>query len=134
MRTGEYGYPNREWDRVLGPGYGRKGFANLCVSRLLDQQIELLAQLVLLGFLLLLYPGLPFLLNHAKDAILFEPDLVAIVVLLRELSASPSLIVLSHGDSLFVGATIVPYSLACKMLSGVKCKAVDFSMLLVDIV
>jgi NhaP-type Na+/H+ or K+/H+ antiporter len=73
-----------------------------------------------------------FLLSLTTSSILCATDPVAVVALLKELGASPTLTVQIQGESLLNdGTAIVLYTVAYDMLSGVTYDFADMSMFLV---
>merc|ERR1719183_2290053 len=74
----------------------------------------------------------PFLLSLTTSSILCATDPVAVVALLKELGASPSLTVQIQGESLLNdGTAIVLYTVAYDMLRGEQYDFADVSMFLV---
>eukprot|EP00928_Gymnodinium_smaydae_P023919 TRINITY_DN19542_c1_g1_i1.p1 TRINITY_DN19542_c1_g1~~TRINITY_DN19542_c1_g1_i1.p1 ORF type:complete len:1136 (+),score=198.70 TRINITY_DN19542_c1_g1_i1:54-3410(+) len=78
------------------------------------------------------YLGWPFLMSLTTGAILCATDPVAVVALLKELGASPTLTVQIQGESLLNdGTAIVLYTVAYQMLSGKSFDLSEIGMFLV---
>jgi len=83
------------------------------------------------GFLML-YLDWDFLLSLTTGSILCATDPVAVVALLKELGASPTLTVQIQGESLLNdGTAIVVYTIAYNMLSGVEYRTDELVLFLV---
>jgi sodium/hydrogen exchanger 10/11 len=85
------------------------------------------------GFLSL-FMGWSFLLSLVTGSILCATDPVAVVALLKELGASPTLTIQIQGESLLNdGTAIVLYNVAYMMLSGKEMDATDMLMYLIKV-
>jgi sodium/hydrogen exchanger 10/11 len=92
----------------------------------------LIASFLMAGFLYVLVPEWSFLLCLTCAAILADTDPVAVVGLLKDLGASPTLMVQIQGEAVLShGVAIVLYSVVYDMLSGKSYDASDIVIVLV---